>query len=45
MPYYAKDEIARAREVDLLTYLQRCEPNELVHVGGNVYSTRTHDSP
>ena len=44
MPYYAKDEIARAREVDLLTYLQRCEPNELVHVGGNVYSTRTHDS-
>ena len=44
MPYYAKDEIARAREIDLLTYLQRCEPNELVHVGGNVYSTRTHDS-
>ena len=44
MPYYAKEEIARAREVDLLTYLQRCEPNELVHVGGNVYSTRTHDS-
>ena len=44
MPYYAKEEIARAREVDLLTYLQRCEPDELVHVGGNVYSTRTHDS-
>ena len=29
MPYYAKDEIARAREIDLLTYLQRCEPNEI----------------
>jgi len=44
MPRYTKDEIARAREVDLLTYLQCCEPDELVHVGGNVYSTRTHDS-
>ncbi len=33
-----------AREVDLLTYLQRCEPNELVHVGGNVYATRSNDS-
>lgn len=44
MPYYDKAEIARAREVDLLSYLQRCEPSELVHVGGNVYSTRTHDS-
>ena len=44
MPYYAKEEIARAREIDLLTYLQRCEPSELVHVGGNVYATRSHDS-
>lgn len=44
MPYHGEDTLARAREIDLLTYLQRCEPDELVHVGGNVYSTRTHDS-
>ena len=44
MPYYGEDALARAREVDLLTYLQCCEPDKLVHVGGKVYSTRTHDS-
>ena len=31
-------------QVDLLTYLQTCEPQELVHVSGNVYCTKTHDS-
>ena len=30
--------------MDLLTYLQRYEPGELVHVGGSTYCTRTHDS-
>lgn len=44
MPYYSKEQIAAAREMDLLTYLQRYEPEELVHVGGNVYSTRSHGS-
>ena len=34
----------RARELDLLTYLENYEPNELVKVSSNVYSTRTHDS-
>ena len=30
--------------MDLLTYLRRFEPQELVHIGGNTYATRTHDS-
>ena len=34
MPYLSKEQIAAAREMDLLTYLRRFEPEELVHIGG-----------
>ena len=44
MPFYDSEAIERARQVDLLTYLQTCEPQELVHVSGNVYCTKEHDS-
>ena len=44
MPFYDSEAIEQARRVDLLTYLQTCEPQELVHVSGNVYCTKTHDS-
>ena len=44
MPFVSKEQIAKAREMDLLTYLLRYEPEELVHFGGNTYTTRTHDS-
>jgi len=44
MPYVSSEQIERAKQMDLLTYLQVYEPQELVHVSGNVYSTRTHDS-
>lgn len=44
MAFVSKEQIAHAREMDLLTYLQRYEPNELVHFSGNTYTTRTHDS-
>ena len=44
MPFYNQAEIEKAREVDLFTYLQTCEPQELVHVSGNIYCTREHDS-
>ena len=44
MPYIPPDVVAKAREMDLLTYLQNYEPNELVHFGGNTYCTREHDS-
>jgi len=42
--YVTKEQIATAREVDLLTYLQDCEPEELVRFSGQTYRTRTHDS-
>ena len=44
MAFIPRDQVAAAREMDLLTYLRKFEPQELVHKGGNVYSTRTHDS-
>lgn len=44
MPYVTPEQIERAKQMDLLTYLQYYEPQELVRFSGNVYSTRTHDS-
>lgn len=44
MVYVTPEQIAKAKEVDLLTYLQQYEPQELVHVYGNTYCTREHDS-
>lgn len=44
MAYYSQSEIERAKEMDLLTYLQRYEPDELVRISSNTYTTRTHDS-
>ena len=36
--------IEQARQIDLLSYLQRYEPSNLKRVAGNVYCTREHDS-
>lgn len=44
MGYVTPEQIAKAKEFDLLTYLQRFEPRELVRVGGNTWCTREHDS-
>ncbi|AHF09018.1 MULTISPECIES: DUF3991 and TOPRIM domain-containing protein [Dehalobacter] len=44
MPYVTPEQIERAKQMDLLTYLQYYEPQELVHFSGNVYRTRSHDS-
>lgn len=38
------ESILEAKKIDLLTYLQTYEPQELVHVSGNTYCTREHDS-
>ena len=38
------NSILEAKKIDLLTYLQTYEPQELVHVSGNTYCTREHDS-
>ena len=42
--FFNRDEIQAAKTIDLLTYMQRFEPQELVHISGNSYCTRTHDS-
>lgn len=44
MPYIPPEVVAKAKEMDLLTYLKNYEPGELVHFGGSTYCTRTHDS-
>ena len=44
MAYVTPKQIERAKQMDLLTYLQYYEPHELVRFSGNVYTTRTHDS-
>ena len=44
MPFIPPETIERARQMDLLTYLRIFEPDELVHIGGNHYCTREHDS-
>ncbi|OIB01490.1 topoisomerase [Paenibacillus sp. LC231] len=44
MSYVSKEQIERAKQWDLLSYLQCFEPYELVRCSRNAYSTRTHDS-
>lgn len=44
MPFIPREQLDRAKRIDLLTYLREHEPNELVRVSPNVYSTRSHDS-
>lgn len=44
MGYVTPEQIAKAKEMDLLTYLQTFEPTELVKVSPNTYCTREHDS-
>ena len=39
-----KEDLARAREMDLLTYLTYHDPGNLKHVSGSIYSTVEHDS-
>ena len=39
MPYVTPEQIERAKQMDLLTYLQYYEPpQELVRFSGNVYT-------
>jgi hypothetical protein len=44
MAYVTPEQIEQAKQMDLLTYLQNFEPQELVQFSGDVYTTRTHDS-
>lgn len=44
MSYVTPEQITRAREMDLLTYLQLYEPDNLVRFSGETYCTKEHDS-
>lgn len=44
MSYVSQEQIIRAREMDLLSYLRSFEPYELVELGHDRYATKTHDS-
>ena len=44
MAYYQPEEIQKAKEMDLYTYLKNYEPEELVYFSRGTYMTRTHDS-
>lgn len=44
LSYVTTDEIIQARQIDLLTYLQNYEPENLIKVSRDTYCTREHDS-
>ena len=44
MDNYTSEEIRIARQMDLYSYLRQHEPHQLVHIAGNTYCTREHDS-
>lgn len=44
MGWISEEQVAAAREIDLLTYLENREPQELVHSAPGEYRTATHGS-
>ena len=46
MPYIPPEVVEQARQIDLLTYLRKLEPDNVEEVKGtrNVYRTVDHDS-
>ena len=42
--YVTKEQIEQAKQMDLHSYLQAFEPDELVRINSDSYTTRTHDS-
>lgn len=44
MPGVTNEQLSRAREIDLLSYLQAYEPNELIRDGPGRYITASHGS-
>ena len=44
MPYVSERQIETARQPDLLTFLQRYNPNDLVPTGYGAYKLKSHDS-
>lgn len=44
MAYFTQEQINKAKEIDLLSYLQSYNPDELVYEARGTYHTQTHDS-
>ena len=44
MSYFTPEDIQQVKQLDLLTYLQIYEPDQLVKVSGDTYCTKEHDS-
>ena len=44
MPYVSQEVIDEVKKIDLLTYLQHYEPDELVYKAKGEYRTKTHSS-
>lgn len=44
MAYIEPELVAKAKEMDLLTYLKNYEPGQLVKLSGGEYCTKEHDS-
>jgi hypothetical protein len=44
LSYVSPEDIEQAKQMDLLTYLQNYESNNLIRVSGSTYCTREHDS-
>ena len=44
MAYIPPETVEKLREIDLLTYMQNYEPDELIKESGGSYCTRSHDS-
>lgn len=44
MAYIEPELVAKAKEMDLLTYLKNYEPGQLVKLLGGEYCTKEHDS-
>lgn len=44
MPYISPAQLERARQMDLLTYLQYYDPGELKKISPGVFTTKSHDS-
>ena len=44
MPYIPKEVINELKKIDLFTYFQMTNPDELVNEGNGLYCTKTHDS-
>ena len=44
MKYIPPEIVNEVKKIDLFTYLKTCEPQELVHISGGEYKTKTHSS-